>query len=778
MRGIFRRPFDYTVRVRHWIGTKRVALFDASIELSVATTAPLTTAILLAGTASLAVATTADLTTGGSPLEGTASLTVSAEAPLTTSVQCAGTATLAVTSTAPLTTAITLAGTNTLTLTASAPLTTSSLYAGTASLTVSATAPLTTAIQCAATPLLTLTATAPLTTAIQCAATSSLTLTATAPPPSSPVMAGTASLTLTATGGILKFPDAVVLDTFNRANEGPPPSSSWVNSLNGGWYVNVNAGYPFIPSTASASSWNTSFPANQEVYATMAASVPATHLFLYARMQTANSYASDHYEMTVVTVPGSPNDVLRLYKSLSGVFTQLGADIALGAELAIGTRYGLRCEGSTLSAWAGTTLAGTRTDTAITGAGYIGMGNGTNSGPAQWDNFGGGALFDPTILGTSTLTISTSAPLTTAIRLAGSATDSLVATGPLTTAIRMAGASSLTVTTAGQIPYLQGTSLLSLVTDGSFTLLMPISATPTLTLTGTGALTTNILVTGVTTMAVTSQGSITTGKPVFGTVPMALTTAATISTAPHLATVTALTLTTFGALESLGFPATFPATAVLDNFNRADQGPPPSASWVTCSGSGWRVLSNLCAPFGGAAQHGATWNNSFGSIQEVYFQIANTPPASSGYVACFARLQSPTNLNSDHYEVRAHLISGTNNDVLRLFKVIGGVASQIGIDIALGVDFAPTGGDQIGLRCEGTTITVWFNGALKRTVTDSSLNVPGYIGIYNAANVGTAMADNFGGGAGVTVGSGGGGGAGTSLGRGPVWPYRHGLVTV
>jgi hypothetical protein len=275
-------------------------------------------------------------------------------------------------------------------------------------------------------------------------------------------------------------------------------------------------------------------------------------------------------------------------------------------------------------------------------------------------------------------------------------------------------------------------------------------------------------------MAIAAIADLTTQIVMAGTSTGAVSTVGALTTGVSLAAQGTLSLNTTGFLESLGFPPTFPATAHLDQFNRADQGPPPSASWVTCAGSGWRVLANFGAPASGGILNGATWNNSFASTQEVYFTIANSAPASSGYVGCFVRLQSPTNLNSDHYELRAHLIAGLNNDVLRLFKVIGGVTSQIGIDIALGADLQLAGGDQLGLRCDGTTLTVWLNGVLKRTATDSSLNAPGYIGLVNGVNAGDVMADNFGGGAGATVEPTPTGDV--WAGRGSVYPHRNSLV--
>jgi hypothetical protein len=72
---------------------------------------------------------------------------------------------------------------------------------------------------------------------------------------------------------------------------------------------------------------------------------------------------------------------------------------------------------------------------------------------------------------------------------------------------------------------------------------------------------------------------------------------------------------------------TFPTTPILDDFNRANEGPPPSANWSAYHaswgfGDGLEVVSNQCK---GNSYNlcGDWWSvETFGSDCEVYVTIA------------------------------------------------------------------------------------------------------------------------------------------------------------
>lgn len=192
----------------------------------------------------------------------------------------------------------------------------------------------------------------------------------------------------------MPFPTTGELDNFNRPDGGL--GLLWTVSFGNGWHVFANEAGPFTGASVHASSWGAQFSADQEVHAKLRG-VPSTWVGLYARLQAEEDFNSNHYRLEVHTVPGSPNDLLKMVKKVSDVDTQMGADIALSAELANDDLYGLEPIGTTIKAYrkpaAGSWAeVASRTDSDVTGAGYIGMVNGSNAGTPRWDDFSGGGI--------------------------------------------------------------------------------------------------------------------------------------------------------------------------------------------------------------------------------------------------------------------------------------------------------------------------------------------------------------------------------------------------
>jgi hypothetical protein len=183
----------------------------------------------------------------------------------------------------------------------------------------------------------------------------------------------------------MAFPTTGILDDFNRANEGPPPSADWTNIVNGCKVVsNICVG-----GTSGANNinkWNkASYGPDCEIYATL--SNFTNWIDLYARF---NSAFSNGYGLTIWDV-----NILRVNKITGGTPTQIGSDITLPANLAAGDSLGMEIIGNDIKvytkqgggAW---TLRGTVTDSTYTGAGYLGINiNGTSQ---QIDDFGGGTV--------------------------------------------------------------------------------------------------------------------------------------------------------------------------------------------------------------------------------------------------------------------------------------------------------------------------------------------------------------------------------------------------
>lgn len=183
---------------------------------------------------------------------------------------------------------------------------------------------------------------------------------------------------------------AQILDNFNRANEGPPPSSSWTTVGSNGLKVVSNQCVPEV-STFCAARWNTAFSADDFVFidiSTLGAVNEQTELYLRWDNASTNGYA-------VVLKYASGADNLSIYRVDNFVYTLLGATDT-SQDFAAGDGIGFSVVGSTLTAYrrsAGTwSSIFSRTDSTYSAAGQAMVA--TNSGSTQiLDNFGQGNPF-------------------------------------------------------------------------------------------------------------------------------------------------------------------------------------------------------------------------------------------------------------------------------------------------------------------------------------------------------------------------------------------------
>ena len=192
----------------------------------------------------------------------------------------------------------------------------------------------------------------------------------------------------------------------------------------------------------------------------------------------------------------------------------------------------------------------------------------------------------------------------------------------------------------------------------------------------------------------------------------------------------------------------FPTTSVLDNFNRANAGPPPSSNWagpIQPSHPQLAVVANSSAPVGAEGQD--YWSAaSFGPDQEVY---ATVPSFNNNYVGMWLRVSNANASNLTGYLV-AFYKAGYGTNTIRVFRFdSAGIAPQLGADIAQTI----TDGDSIGASIVGNTITVYYKvgaGAWtnRGTRTDNTYSTSGRIGL----EIGSGSVDDFGGG---TAGTGG-----------------------
>lgn len=187
----------------------------------------------------------------------------------------------------------------------------------------------------------------------------------------------------------------------------------------------------------------------------------------------------------------------------------------------------------------------------------------------------------------------------------------------------------------------------------------------------------------------------------------------------------------------------FPTTSILDNFNRANQGPPPSASWGGDAFSGvasqLKVISNQLAN-GAGAFSSAYWSAAtFGPDSEVYCTV-NTLPANGNELAFFvARLTTPG------ATATAVALYTQAPNFWQFYKIVGGAQTALGASFTQAI----SAGDSIGFAIVGTQYQAWYKAAAGawtqiQTLSDASVAGTGVIGLEMQTAV--TMLDDFGGG--------------------------------
>lgn len=179
----------------------------------------------------------------------------------------------------------------------------------------------------------------------------------------------------------------------------------------------------------------------------------------------------------------------------------------------------------------------------------------------------------------------------------------------------------------------------------------------------------------------------------------------------------------------------FPTTGILDNFNRPDEGPPPSASWTgpmrPGDTNGLRVVSNTCqrvAPYGGA-----WWNvSSFGPDCEIYITCLGP----SDFYLFWRIIDSPGTATADGYALNWF------NDVITVRRLDNNTFTTLGAGIS---QTGPASGNKLGVSMIGSTITPYVDTGggwtALSTRTDATYSNAGVIG----ANTDGTF-DDFGGG--------------------------------
>lgn len=188
----------------------------------------------------------------------------------------------------------------------------------------------------------------------------------------------------------MAFPTTGILDTANRADEGPPPSANWTQV----WFNGISGitvfSNQFKPTGAGADAyWSAAtFGPDTEVYITYA--TVSARLVLGGRLTTIGDGTTSGYYLDYGGATAG-----RLFRLDSGASTQLGA--TFGVNATSGDKYGLEIVGSALTAYkdggGGFASVDSRTDTTYATAGAIGMAFSASGG--RGDDFGGGTYVAP-----------------------------------------------------------------------------------------------------------------------------------------------------------------------------------------------------------------------------------------------------------------------------------------------------------------------------------------------------------------------------------------------
>ncbi|HKR58874.1 MAG TPA: fibronectin type III domain-containing protein [Pyrinomonadaceae bacterium] len=186
----------------------------------------------------------------------------------------------------------------------------------------------------------------------------------------------------------------------------------------------------------------------------------------------------------------------------------------------------------------------------------------------------------------------------------------------------------------------------------------------------------------------------------------------------------------------------FPTTSILDNFNRANAGPPPSSNWagpIQLAFPGLKVDTNTCLPIAAGGQ--GYWSAaSFGPDQEAY---AKVPTFGNSYEGVWLRVSNPNTFNVTGYVVHFYK-AGFGTNTIRVFRLNNSSSgTQLGADIPQTI----ADGDSIGASIVGNVITVYYkigSGAWTSLGTriDNTYSSSGRIGL----EIGAGSADDFGGG--------------------------------
>jgi hypothetical protein len=180
---------------------------------------------------------------------------------------------------------------------------------------------------------------------------------------------------------------------------------------------------------------------------------------------------------------------------------------------------------------------------------------------------------------------------------------------------------------------------------------------------------------------------------------------------------------------------TFPQTGILDDFNRPDEGPPPSTSWDLISS--FRVVSNEAVADEEVESPIGLWNTTFQSNSEVYFTVTD-------WSDCFECGVSAV-INYDFYSDTGYLLNVSREDLSLILLKLNPESEALGNTSVITM----SDGDSVGIRSLEGNISVFYKPVGLEwseviSVSDSTY-VTGQV-VMAAFGVPVPHLDNFGGG--------------------------------
>ena len=198
----------------------------------------------------------------------------------------------------------------------------------------------------------------------------------------------------------------------------------------------------------------------------------------------------------------------------------------------------------------------------------------------------------------------------------------------------------------------------------------------------------------------------------------------------------------------------FPTTLVLDDFNRGDEGPPPSSAWEAANPSfptdGIVVATNEAAAETAATDCMAMWIAPFGPHVEVFVDIPVRGP-SDGTVYVVAAQNIVADFDGYTAALFGSAAIGNNGegDRLSLRRWDNGSTTEIGRGL-----LTWSNGDAVGLRRRNDQVEGWYkpSGGVwqqRATAIDATYHPPlTQLGVLipDTDTAGVTRLDNFGGG--------------------------------